>query len=67
VIGIIWQTALVPLPIYIVLWNFKAAAITFAVVVVTSIILKFTWYDRLNEKNFVETSPSPTKEAVTTA
>ena len=67
VIGIIWQTALVPLPIYIVLWNFKAAAVTFAVVVVTSIILKFTWYDRLNEKNFVETSPSPTKEAVTTA
>ncbi len=67
VIGMIWQTALVPLPIYIVLWNFKAAAITFAVVVVTSIILKFTWYDRLNEKNFVETSPSPSKEAVTTA
>ena len=65
VIGMIWQTALVPLPIYIVLWNFKAAAITFAVVVVTSIILKFTWYDRLNEKNFVETSPA--KEAVTTA
>ena len=66
VIGIIWQTALVPLPIYIVLWNFKAAAITFAVIVVTSIILKFTWYDRLNEKNFVEPAHLPAKEVATT-
>jgi Na+/proline symporter len=66
VIGIIWQTALVPLPIYIVLWNFKAAAVAFAVVVVTSIILKFTWYDRLNEKNFVEPALLPAKEVATT-
>jgi SSS family solute:Na+ symporter len=65
VVGIIWQTALVPLPIYIVLWNFKAAAAAFAVVVVTSITLKFTWYDRLNEKNFAELPPSPSKAATT--
>jgi Na+/proline symporter len=67
VIGMIWQTALVPLPIYIVLWNFKAAAITFAVVVVTSVILKFTWYDRLGEKNFAEIPQAQPKEVVTTA
>ena len=67
VIGMIWQTALVPLPIYIVIWNLKAAAVTLAVVIVTSIILKFTWYDNLNKKNFAETSPSASKEAVTTA
>ena len=67
VVGIIWQTALVPLPIYIVLWNFKAAAVAFAVVVITSIILKFTWYDRLNEKNFAEITPTSSKESATTA
>ena len=67
VIGMIWQTALVPLPIYIVIWNFKAAAITFAVVVVTSIILKFSWYDRLNEKNFVDVAPPRSKEVATIA
>jgi solute:Na+ symporter, SSS family len=67
VVGIIWQTALVPLPIYIVLWNFKAAAVAFAVVVITSITLKFTWYDRLNEKNFAEITPTSSKESATTA
>jgi Na+/proline symporter len=67
VIGMIWQTALVPLPIYIVIWNLKAAAITFAVVVVTSIILKFSWYDRLNEKNFVDVAPPRSKEVATIA
>ena len=65
VIGMIWQTALVPLPIYIVIWNFKAAAITFAVVAITSIILKFTWYDRLSEKNFVDVAPQRSKEVAT--
>jgi SSS family solute:Na+ symporter len=50
VVGMIWQTALVPLPIYIVIRNYRNAAITLAVVAVTSVILKFTWYDRLHEK-----------------
>ncbi|HEX6879042.1 MAG TPA: hypothetical protein VF135_01650, partial [Terriglobales bacterium] len=65
VVGMIWQTALVPLPMYIVLWNFKAAAVTLAIIVVTSIILKFTWYDHLEKKNFEPASPA--QEAATTA
>ena len=48
-VGIVWQIALVALPIYIVIRNFKSAAMTFAVVAITSITLKFTWYDRLAE------------------
>jgi Na+/proline symporter len=47
-VGICWQVALVALPIYVVIRN-SNAWIAFAVVVVTSAILKFTWYDHLRE------------------
>ena len=46
-VGILWQTALVAAPIYLVLkqhWAFAAAAI---VVGVTTIVLKKNWYDKL--------------------
>jgi solute:Na+ symporter, SSS family len=49
VVGICWQTSLVALPIYIVIRNSLAAAAALAVVVATSVILKFTWYDHLRE------------------
>jgi SSS family solute:Na+ symporter len=54
VVGMCWQTALVALPIYIVIHRFNFALIALAVVAVTSAILKFTWYDRLNEPEPVE-------------
>jgi solute:Na+ symporter, SSS family len=53
-VGIVWQIALVVLPMYIVIWELKRAAITLAVVLVTSAILKFTWYDHLQRRE-VET------------
>jgi Na+/proline symporter len=46
-IGIIWQTAFVALPIYVVIHYWKEAAICVGVIVATSAILKMTWYDRL--------------------
>jgi hypothetical protein len=46
-VGIIWQTAFVALPIYVVIQDWKPAAISLAIIVVTSTILKYTWYDRL--------------------
>jgi Na+/proline symporter len=49
VVGIIWQVTLVALPIYLVIKRFDAAAIAIAVIAVTSIILKFTWYDHLRK------------------
>jgi SSS family solute:Na+ symporter len=49
VIGVIWQTALVLLPIYVVLMNWKIAGIVLGIVVLTSAILKRNWYDRLTE------------------
>jgi len=48
-VGIVWQVALVVLPIYIVIQQFDRAAIAFAVVAVTTVTLKLTWYDHLKE------------------
>ena len=53
-VGIVWQIALVALPLYFVLREFQRAAITLAVVLCTSAILKFTWFDHLAERE-VET------------
>jgi SSS family solute:Na+ symporter len=46
-IGIIAQTALVIFPIYIVLKKMLPLGISLAIIVVTFIILKKTWWDRL--------------------
>ncbi len=46
-VGIVWQISLVALPLYIVIQESRRAAITLAVVLGTSAILKFTWYDHL--------------------
>jgi hypothetical protein len=50
VVGIVWQVSLVALPIYVVIRQFDRVAITVAIVLVTSLILKFTWYDRLEKR-----------------
>lgn len=46
-IGVIWQTALVILPIYLVLLEGVPVLISLVVVVICSVILKRTWYDQL--------------------
>jgi Na+/proline symporter len=47
VIGVVWQTAFVVLPIYAVIHHWTAMYVCLATIVVTSAILKRTWYDRL--------------------
>jgi Na+/proline symporter len=47
IVGICWQVSLVALPIYTVIRKFDSALACFAVVAVTSVVLKFTWYERL--------------------
>jgi SSS family solute:Na+ symporter len=54
VVGIAWQISLIALPLYIVIQQFGRAAITLAVTLGTSAILKLTWYDHLTERE-VET------------
>jgi solute:Na+ symporter, SSS family len=48
VVGIAWQTSLVLIPILLVIRRFNALMIAGTVVVVCSLILKFTWYDNLD-------------------
>jgi len=48
VIGIVWQTALVALPIYVVIRETLRAEVTLGIVVATSIILYITWFRHLN-------------------
>ncbi len=47
VVGIVWQTSFVALPIYAVIHYWYEAAICLAIITVTSLMLKRTWYDRL--------------------
>ena len=49
IVGVIWQTALVVLPIYFVLMQWKPVAIAAVIVAVTMIFLKKNWYDKLEE------------------
>jgi len=49
-VGIVWQISLVALPLYIVIKEFDRAAITLAIILGTSAILKFTWFDHLEER-----------------
>ncbi len=49
-VGIVWQIALVVLPMYVVIWEIRRAAITLAIVLASSAILKFTWYDHLERR-----------------
>jgi solute:Na+ symporter, SSS family len=46
-IGIVWQLCLTALPIYIVLQNWTWVGCVAATLVVTSIFIKFNWYDKL--------------------
>jgi len=62
VVGITWQVSLVALPIYIVIQKFSNAAITAAIIAVTSIVLKFTWYNHLRTRE-VFGEPNARREA----
>ncbi len=54
-IGTIWQTCFIVLAMFLVTRHFRNMLIALAVLVITSIILKFNWYDRL---------PPPTPDPV---
>jgi len=48
-VGIVWQTSLVMLPIYIVLREGLPVLEAAAVLIITSIILRKTWWEKLSE------------------
>jgi hypothetical protein len=47
-IGIVWQTAFVAMPIYVVIREWRSAGVCLTIIIVTSAVLKRTWYDRLD-------------------
>ena len=48
-IGIIWQSSMIVLTIYLVIRDYPKAFVAFVVFLVASIILKYTWLDRVNK------------------
>lgn len=63
IVGIVWEIAMVAAPIFLVIQQYGRALICGGIFVVTSAILKFTWYDNLEpaEKaaKTVEILPGP--------
>ena len=49
IVGIVWQTSLVALPVYVVIREYDRAEIALVIVTITSLILKFTWLDHLKK------------------
>jgi MFS family permease len=49
IVGIVWQTSLVALPIFIVIRETASVFVTLAIAIITTVILKFTWWDKLDE------------------
>ena len=49
VVGTVWQTALVAAGIFLVLRDFRALTLTAGLILVTSVVLKLNWYDRLED------------------
>jgi Na+/proline symporter len=51
-VGIIWQLCLTSLPIFLVVKAWNQAAATFAILLFTTVIIKFNWYDKLPPAEF---------------
>ena len=48
-IGIVWQSSMILLPIFFLIRNYPKALISLLVFVLTSVILKFTWLDKVKK------------------
>lgn len=49
VVGIVWQTAITASSIFLVIQDFKSMWISFAIVAVCTLILKYNWYDKMED------------------
>jgi hypothetical protein len=54
IVGIVWQTSLVALPIYTVIQETVPMLVTAALLLITSTVLKFSWWNKLDEASRVE-------------
>jgi hypothetical protein len=55
-VGVAWQITLMATPVFLVLREFSSLIICVVILIVTSLILKFNWYDKL-ETTYGENRP----------
>jgi Na+/proline symporter len=48
-IGIIWQSSMIVLPIYLMIRDYPKTLIALVIFLITSIVLKFTWLDKVRK------------------
>jgi SSS family solute:Na+ symporter len=48
-VGVVWQITLMATSVFLVIREFGSFAICIGVLIVTSVILKFNWWDKLEE------------------
>ena len=48
-VGIIWQSSMIILPIFLLIRDYPKTLVSLAVFIITSIILKYTWLDRVRK------------------
>lgn len=59
-IGVVWQIAMVAMLMYVVIQQYSRMFVCLAVFAGTSIVLKFTWYDRLGPgEMYLAAQPCP--------
>ena len=49
IIGIVWQSSMIVLPIYFIIRDYPKALISLVIFLATSVILKFTWLDKVRK------------------
>ena len=49
IIGIIWQSSMILMPVYLVVRDYYQVFVWLAVFIITSVILKFTWLDKVKK------------------
>ena len=58
VVGIVWQTSLVAIPVHLVMHRYNGALLALAIAAVTTLILKRTWYDNLEARELATPGPA---------
>ncbi len=49
VVGVVWQSSMILLPIYLLIRDYQKTGLVLLVFIVTSVILKFTWLDKVKK------------------
>ena len=49
IVAVIWQMVLILIPIYLIIGEYMSMTIAIGVLMVTMVILKLNWYDKLVE------------------